>query len=148
MQDSKTQTLEVFHPLFLEKTEQHFAEQKHHRHLLTATFSVHNVLFTFVKVESEIPTKKRSSLSTASQQLQHHFREQLRVSTAEEEAEDPLHTAEALVKTKEDGRDEMRKQLVACRNHPPAWTGSGEEDYCDTPQKSWEERNESTEPTE
>ncbi|KAK2946134.1 hypothetical protein BLNAU_18926 [Blattamonas nauphoetae] len=92
VQDSKTQNREVFHTLNLEKAklptneqkvcdtaqEQHFAEQKHHRHPLTATFSIHNVLFT--------------------------------VSTAEEGAEDTLHAAEALVKTKEAGRDEMKQQ--------------------------------------
>ncbi|KAK2960873.1 hypothetical protein BLNAU_4270 [Blattamonas nauphoetae] len=108
MQDSKTQIREVFHTLNLKKAMLPTNKQK--RHLLTATFSFHNVLFTFVEAESAILTKKRSFLSTASQQLQHHFREQLRVSTAEEGAEDPLHAAEALVKTKEAGRDEMMHQ--------------------------------------
>ncbi|KAK2959389.1 hypothetical protein BLNAU_5698 [Blattamonas nauphoetae] len=100
-----------------DRQEQHFAEQKHQRHLLTATFSFHNVLFTFVGVESAILAKERTSLSTASQQLQHHFRELLRVSTAEEGAEDTLRAAEALVKTKEAERDEMMQQQVACREH-------------------------------
>ncbi|KAK2950898.1 hypothetical protein BLNAU_14200 [Blattamonas nauphoetae] len=103
-QDSKTQTREVFHTLFLEKAklltdeqeaydtaqEQHFAEQKHQRQLLTATFSVCNVLFTFETVESAILAKERSSLSTASRQLQYPFREQRRVSTAEEGVEEMI----------------------------------------------------------
>ncbi|KAK2946831.1 hypothetical protein BLNAU_18208 [Blattamonas nauphoetae] len=123
-QDSKTQTREVFHTLILEKAklltdeqeaydtaqEQHFAEQKHQRHLFSATFSVRNVLFKFERVKSAILAKERSSLSTASRQLQYPFREQRRVSTAEEGAEDTLHAAEALVKTKETWREEMMHQ--------------------------------------
>ncbi|KAK2940248.1 hypothetical protein BLNAU_24844 [Blattamonas nauphoetae] len=50
--------------------EQHFAEQKHQRHLFSATFSVRNVLFKFERVKSAILAKERS-LSTASRQLQY-----------------------------------------------------------------------------